>query len=147
EVRHGTPVRVRQFQLAKEVKVVPSMVAQRPDAPTGPNPPWRGHVEPIPFPFRLGISGKLNGDLLDFEATGAWLLAGTEQGMLHAIKTDGSASEMLPRGMLNGQLLSDVHAVLGVVHGFVVAGAQGSTLVAYHYDLNKRVCTGHALGR
>src|SRR5262249_178419 len=145
--KHGTPIRVRQFCVAKGESAVSYVARLEQSTNTAaPRTSWTGNVEPIPFPFRLGISGRLSSDLLDFDAAGSWLLAATQYGVLQGIKTDGSTVEMLPRGMLDGQLLAEVHAVLGVVNGFVVAGATGSTLLAFHYDFPSRACKAHVLG-
>jgi hypothetical protein len=54
--------------------------------------------------------------------------------------------EVLPRGMLEGQLLTTVDHVLGVSGGFVVGGRVGPHLVAIHYDFPRRTVTSYWIG-
>src|SRR5262249_11367351 len=68
---------------------------------------------------------------------------------------DGTRREVLPRGYLNGQLLKDVDAVLGVNDGFVVCGRFGASvqawkagqlqIVAFHYDFHHRRVRGYLI--
>ena len=108
--------------------------------------PWRGDVEPVPFPFRLGVTTKLQPHLLCFDDGGEWLLAGAGQGLLHLARVDGTHTETPPRGMYEGEVLTNVFAALGVAGGFVVAGRLGKWLVAMHYNLETRKCSAHLLG-
>lgn len=144
QVKHGTPVALSQFRVDMS-KATP----QAPSAPAGGRGaalPWQGEVEPVPFPFRLGITPKLQPHLLCFDSGGEWLLAGAGQGMLHLARVDGSHSEILPRGLHQAKVLTSVSAILGVIGGFVVTGCVGKWLVAMHYDLEARKCTAHLLG-
>ena len=50
------------------------------------------------------------------------------------------------RGMIDGQSLSKVHAVLGVAGGFVVGGVVMSRVVAAYYDFARRSCRMYLLG-
>ena len=93
EVRHGTPIKLRQFH----VDFAPSTPKPRPkvayDGVAGTM--WTGDVEAIPYPFRLGTEAHVTH--FDFDYDGRWLLTVSGQGTLHLWKLDGSAQEMLPR--------------------------------------------------
>ncbi len=67
--------------------------------------------------------------------------------MLHAVLTDGSDFEVLPRGMVNGKVLSAVTGVVGVRVGFVVLGLIDGQLAAIHYHLGTRRCRAYNLGK
>src|SRR5262249_46542374 len=119
ELRHGAPVRLRDFRVDFTRSEPP---AAPPPAPPEPSSPWRRHVEEVGFPFRFGIPGWVGSGQFDFDHAGDWLLTVTEHGLLFAWKTDGSAAEILPRGLLYGAVLTEVDAVVGVAGGFVVLG-------------------------
>jgi hypothetical protein len=104
--------------------------------------PWQGDVEPIGYPFRFGLAGRLM--RFDFDAHGTWLLLAHERGMLQAWRTDGSASEVLPRGFVDGRVLTQIDAVRGVTGGFVVAGHLGDHLILIHYDMARRTAIAYA---
>jgi uncharacterized protein (TIGR03066 family) len=143
ELRHGVPVPLSQFRV-NLAPPAPERVARKTElAPPGP---WSGDVEPVGFPFRLGIGGPVGADLFDFDQTGEWLLTASQHGMLHAWKTDGSGHEVLPRALLEGTLLTNVQAVVGVAGGFVVGGQVKDRVVAAHYRLGRRTCTLYILG-
>jgi hypothetical protein len=143
EVRHGTPVKLRHFRVDVSAPA-PAPEAQRPaaEAPGG----WRGDVEPIGFPFRFGVGSPIGKDLFDFDAEGEWLLTGTKHGMLYAWKVDGTAMEVLPRGMIGGELLTEVEAVVGVAGGFVIAVRIRHQSVLVHYDFATRTCKNYNVG-
>jgi len=134
EMRHGAPVPVRQFKVA------------RPPAPPLPRPkltdypgelaPWRGDVEPIGFPFRFGVASPIVS--FDFDYTGEWLLTATRDGLLHAYRTSGGDWEILPRGMWQNRPLARPDTVLGVRGGFVIGGYIDRQPLAFHYDFNGR---------
>ncbi len=114
---------------------------------TGPDPRgWRGDVEPVPFPFRFGVIHRIERPLFDFDHASRWLLLCTHRGLLHAWKLDGSRAEVLPRAVVEGEVLEQVDAVLGVADGFVVGGRVGKSLVAMHYDFGSRTARAHVLG-
>jgi hypothetical protein len=92
----------------------------------------------VPFPFRFGLGGNHEPFLFAFDPPGEWLLASLQHGLLLLLRRDGSRHEMLPRALVEGRLLTDVHAVLGVSGGFVVAGAVAGVVVAVYYDLGQR---------
>jgi hypothetical protein len=144
ELRHGVPVKVRHFRVDFSVPAPPPPA--RPAARPGTALPWLGDVEPIGFPFRFGLGSPVQKGLFAFDDAGEWLLTVSGGGMLHAWKTDGSGTEVLPRGMCNGCLLTRIDAVLGVAGGFVVGGTVNRALTALHYDFAARTCTAHLLG-
>ena len=137
EVRHGDPVTIGQFHL--------DLSAPAPAPRIEPCTPWKGDCEPVGFPFRFGLASNHERFLFAFDHAGAWLLTAAQFGMLCASRSDGSAHEILPRVVIGGKLLTDVHQVLGVSGGFVVAGSvAGVGLVAAHYDFSTRIVKSHA---
>jgi hypothetical protein len=140
ELKRGAPVAVRQFRVDFAAAAPPPTKAAAPPAGV-----WRGDVEPIGFPFRLGLGGPVDGGLLEFDHAGRWLLTVSDGGLLHAWRTAGGDVDVLPRGMYDGQLLAKPLAVAGVAGGFVVAGRLKDRLVAFHYDLGRRVCKAHLI--
>jgi hypothetical protein len=138
EVRHGVAVPRSRFHVEPERAATPPQpTAAEPDAP------WRGDVEPVGFPFRFGVGVREQPFHFAFDRAGDFLLTATHNGVLHLTRTDGSRTEVLPRGMVDSRLLTDVQAVLGVAGGFVVCGAVGGPGVAVHYDLGSRTVRAH----
>jgi hypothetical protein len=148
EVRHGTAVPLSRFRVDLSAGMNAPATAKpvRPAPPADPAAPWSGDVEPIGFPFRFGITGKIPDGLYDFDGSGEWLLVASLPGMLHAVRTDGSGTEVLPRPLLGRALLTKPQAVVGVAGGFVVLGPTGSDLAAAHYDFRSRTCQVYRLG-
>jgi tetratricopeptide (TPR) repeat protein len=136
ELRRGLPVPLGRFRLDLDVPG-PARLA-------GPAGEWRGEVEPVGYPFRFGPGGNHEPLLFAFDQAGEWLLAALQHGLLLLMRRDGSAHEMLPRALVEGRLLSDVHGVLGVTGGFVVTGGVPGQVVAVHYDLASRQVNVHA---
>jgi len=123
ELRHGSPVTLARFRVDLSQKGEP------------PAPPpieqtfgWAGDIEPVGFPFRFGLIGRIQA--FAFDAAGEVLLLASSNGILHAHRPTGP-DEVLPRGWYKGELLRDVDAILGVPGGFVVAGHNRSALVAF----------------
>jgi hypothetical protein len=95
------------------------------------------------MPFRFGVGSA--GDLFlhfAFDHAGEWLLTETHGGYLYATRTDGSRTEVLPRGAIAGQVVGNVDCVLGVAGGFVVTTRQPA-VAALHYDFATRTCKAH----
>lgn len=110
---------------------------------------WTGDIEPVPFPFRVGLLAEPQ--MFGFDATGEWLVIVSQNGILHGLAFDGSAAEVLPRAFHGSVVLDQVDAVLGVAGGVVVcgrtnAGTQQLQQVAVHYDRATRRVTSHLLG-
>jgi hypothetical protein len=61
EFKHGTPVALRQFRV--DYSTAPAEPARVPPLDTGK---WTGDVEPIGFPFRFGVGGKIGDTSFDF---------------------------------------------------------------------------------
>jgi hypothetical protein len=149
ELRHGTAVSLTRFRVD---------VTQRVPEPKVPQPaeamaviasalPWRGDVEAIGYPFRFGLPHQMLQGRFDFSQSGKWIMVACERGQLLAAWTDGSATEILPRGVSDGQALLNPETILGVVGGFVVAGQIGNQVTAFHYDMAERTCRVHKLGQ
>jgi hypothetical protein len=120
ELRRGGSVRLRSFRvdLTAATAVRPSAT---PTAPAAGERPWTGDIEPVPFPARMGLFGKVRH--LAFDAAGEWLLAVGPRGLLHLSRVgDSGPPELLPRGFRDGAVLSHVEAVLGTAGGFAVCG-------------------------
>jgi hypothetical protein len=144
EWRSGVSIKVGEFRVDFSP---PSGQVRRPATSSGPDPRgWRGDVEPVPFPFRFGVTHKIERPLFDFDHVAEWLLLCTQRGILHAWKLDGAAAEVLPRAMVDGEVLEQVDVVLGVAEGFVVGGRIGKSQVAMHYDFASRTAKAYSLG-
>ncbi len=142
EVRRGMRLLLSRCRVA-----IPEGAAVARESASVAEGAWRGDVEPIGFPFRLGAIHPIEDGAYDFDESGDWLLAACGKlGFFHAWRVDGSAMEMLPRPIIDGRPLCPVEAVLGVAGGFVVAGRRGDDLVAAHYDFAGRICTAHVIG-
>jgi hypothetical protein len=149
ELRRGVPVSLARFKVAAE-KPAPRRRADDPkrEQLREPFDPWRGDLEPIPFPFRFGVSGKRAGTVLDFDASGEWVLVASWRGYLHLARTDGSRLELLPRGVVaaaGNAPLERVDAVMGLMSGFVVVGVVNKRLTVVHYNLATRHARVHVL--
>jgi hypothetical protein len=144
EVKHGVPLALSRFRVDMTPKG-PPLPVPRPSR-ASPLDPWTGDVEAVPYPFRFGTVQTQILFHYDFDESGDWLLNASHDGTLHLMRIDGSGFEILPRGMVEGNVLNQVQAVRGVAGGFVVGGIVKGVLVAAHYDFTSRVCHVHALG-
>lgn len=133
QMRHGLPVRLGRFALDLDLPL-PATATPGPE----PSGEWRGPLEPVGFPFRFGPGGNHEPFLFAFDADSRHLLAALPHGLLLLMKRDGTASELLPRVLFDGRLMSDVHGIVSVWGGFVVTGSMMGQLLAAHYDLATR---------
>ena len=148
ELRRGWPVVLGRSRVELGVfpSTVPSVTA---DAPLGQPKSWTGDLEPIPFPFRCGILDRvsnLNGELchlVDFDKSGERILVAGRHGLLTTCRIDGNEMEILPRPMLDGEVMRPVRIVIGVAGGFVLVGNRKGGPVLAHYDFSTRTCTLH----
>jgi hypothetical protein len=150
EIRHGTPVKLGQYHIdlsARNQRAPLDRVEPRRRTQASAYTPWRGDVEPVPYPFWAGLAGRVVGGFFDFDYEGRWLLVVSELGMLHACKLDGTQAEVLPRGYVNDSVQLNPEVVLGVAGGFVVAGALAGEIVAVHYDLLSRRAKAYVIPR
>jgi hypothetical protein len=140
EVRHGAPVRLRQFH----VDFVAARVIPPPPLPAAAaGQAWQGDVEPIPFPFRMGIDGNIVH--FDFDHEGRHVLTVSNQGLLNLWNLDGARQECLPRPYHHGVLLREVEEILGVAGGFVLTKHVSDRYLLAHYDLRRRCCKVHVI--
>ena len=116
EMRHGTAVAIRQLHV--DFAQEPSEPAETMAKPEPVPGSWTGAVEPIGFPFRFGVEGKI--EAFDFDQNERWLLTASRQGMLHLWEVGGSLVEILPRAFYQNTILTEPHAIVGVHGGFVV---------------------------
>jgi hypothetical protein len=149
ELRHGTSVSLTRFRVDMTQRVPEPKVPQPVEAASvvASALPWRGDVEAIGYPFRFGLPHQMLEGRFDFSQSGKWILVACDRGQLFAAWTDGSATEILPRGVSDGQALLNPEIILGVTGGFVVAGQIGDQVTAFHYDLAERTCRAHKLGQ
>jgi hypothetical protein len=143
-LRHGTPVKLSQFQVDFSVASTPVEDDTEPLRPAEPLAGWRGDVEPVPFPFRFGVVQGQSPHLFDFDLSCEWLVEVGQRGVLHAWQPDGPGIEVLPRGFVDGATLNQVDALLGVAGGVVAGGVVRGKPVAVHYDFAHRKVTAHA---
>jgi hypothetical protein len=157
------PVAVRSFKVdLAAAEAVPAAAAPRPRPAVAHPTAWTGDVEPVPFPFRPGLIAEPI--LLGFSAEGDVCVAVSRSGIPHAIRTDGSPVEVLPRAFHGRAVLRKVEAVLGVANGVVLGGllttgpGASQTIipevespavfyVAAHYDFGTRRVRVHGFGR
>ncbi|WP_435016010.1 hypothetical protein TA3x_003568 [Tundrisphaera sp. TA3] len=140
EWRHGAKVPIAAFR-----------VDPRPDpAPAGPRRgdprAWSGDIEPVPFPFRMGLDDQRGAVDFAFDHDAHRLALTGLGGMLHAWSLDGSAAETLPRGLAGGAPMADVTNVVGVANGFFAGGLTASaSLAGVHYDYATRTVRSYHL--
>ncbi|MGP0063261.1 MAG: hypothetical protein ACLQGP_06605 [Isosphaeraceae bacterium] len=149
ELRHGWPVRLgrSRVELGEPASEPPRAVpaSSRLALPRS----WAGDLDPIPFPFRCGILDRissLHGDLcrhIDFDESGERILVVGRHGLLFAARVDGGESEVLPRPMIDGEVMRPVRTVIGVAGGFVLVGYHKGFPELAHYDFHDRRCTLH----
>jgi len=150
-----TAIRNFRVDLVAAEAARPEVELTQPRSATGDYGEWIGAVEPIPFPFRVGLVAEAQA--FAFDADGEWLVTVGQNGVLHGLTLDGSPAEVLPRAFLNGVVLHQVDAVLGVTGGVVVCGRTQSERephvrpqqldqVVAHYDRATRHVTVHNLG-
>jgi hypothetical protein len=142
ELRGGVPVSLLRFRVDLDPPR-PAATQPRPLAapPRVVRPPWRGDIEPVPFPFVFGGSTQgSDGCRFVFDAGGEYLLLASHccGSLLQLTRIPDGRTEVLPRPVWQGELLSSIQTLLGVAGGFVVAGVVSGWLVAAHYDLRER---------
>jgi hypothetical protein len=145
ELRHGEPTTLRRARVNFAAAHEPPPAEPAPDV-AAPGV-WMGAVETIPFPFRFGLTGRVQS--LAFDRSGRRLAVLGPHGMIHVVHLDTGRSEILPRGYLWGfdsERLFQAEHLLGVAGGFVAAGVADGLAYAVHYDLDTRVARAHMLG-
>src|SRR5262249_49274634 len=140
QIREGGIVPIRRFRM-DFTPPVPEEGKSKVDA--SPYAAWTGDIEPIPFPFRFGLTDRVID--LAFDTGGRRLMVASVSGFLHVWTLADGAVDLVPRGCREGQVLKDVQAVLGVENGFVVCGRLGPALVAVNYDFDHRTAALHTL--
>ncbi len=124
--------------------IVPPETLPPPSANTRPG--WTGDVEPIGFPFQLGLYQPFEGRLMDFDEAGEWLFLVSVPGFVFAWNIISGRVEVLPRGMVGSPPLTKVAALVGVADGVVTAGWVDGRLILVHHDMVRRRVRAHDLG-
>ncbi|CAN5871620.1 hypothetical protein BH23PLA1_BH23PLA1_18920 [soil metagenome] len=137
-LRHGRPVKLAAFRVDWPVRSATRSMPPEPAPSRYRDRPWVGDVEPIGFPFRFGLVDRPDRPRFAFDIDGEHLLLAGSNGLLHCWSIETNDLEILPRGMVRGQVLRQIDAVLGVGGGFVVAGRVDDRLAAVHYRLLDR---------
>jgi hypothetical protein len=142
ELRRGSPVNLARCR----VEIRP--VLERSTPPSAPPSPatWTGDVEPIGYPFRIGLMGQVSPRLFDFDESGEWLFVGSANATIHAWRIDGTREEILPRGLCRDEPLTTLDTLVGVAGGFLVIGANRLGQAAVHYDIVARRARSVFLG-
>jgi hypothetical protein len=143
ELRHGIALPIRQFRV--DFTAASQTVSLSPSTNPGG---WRGAVEPIGFPFRFGSHHRPGHDhLFAFDHDGTFLVTADLDGLLRVWRAEGPNSlELLPRPLLNGQLLGKIEAVVGVIGGLVMIARGPEGLAAAYYNFDNRMCSVYPLG-
>jgi hypothetical protein len=147
ELVNGLPV------ILSRCRVHASDYAQPAPAPVSGarRPAWRGHVEPIGFPFCCGVLERIEnrsapGALtVDFDEEGVRVLFIGRHGLISTWRIDGTDAEILPRPLVNVRSAPASQSVIGVAGGFVLVGQHRERLVLAHYDFTSRTCAVHTL--
>lgn len=149
ELKRGRPITLSRCRVEINDATAPRPPAAGRSA-VMPRTAWQGDIEPIPFPFRCGllVSGRmysaLGCRLIDFDEAGGRILVILRQGQLCSYQVDGIDAEILPRPVVNGNLMRPISTVLGVAGGFVLIGSQRAGPILAHYDFPTRTCRVHA---
>lgn len=133
ELRRGETVSIRKFQLVKPRREREPVVEVKPDQP------FKGPVEPVPFPFRFGLVGAVTDLAMDTE--GRHLFTACINGQLHAWSLEGEQVELLPRPLYGNQLPHYLERLVGVRGGVVAVydhDVHGDQTVVAHYDMVAR---------
>ena len=150
ELRGGWPVVLGRSRVDLGVLINPR-VSTTPATGRRPERPWRGDLEPIPFPFRTGILDRVStaqsndGHHFDFDEAGERILVAGNRGLLTAFRIDGLEAETLPRPVVSGEAMGPVWMVIGFVGGFAAVYHHPRLPVIAHYDFSTRTCTIHRM--
>lgn len=147
EWRGGGVVRLRSFRTDLAGALATKAKWPRREATVASDRPlWTGDVEPVPFPFAVGL--VTNAERAAFDTENEWVMTAGRDGALSLLKLDGSPPEVVPRASRDGLVMTVVEAVLGMPGGFVVCGRlpqvrpnAPADVVAAHFDLGRRRVT------
>jgi hypothetical protein len=147
ELRRGLPIVLRRCR----INFAEAASSASPAVPSTGRPPWKGVIEPIPFPFRCGTLERIDSPQsdgrrhFDFDQAGERVLVVGRYGLLFSWMIDGTDAETLPRPLVDGEVIRPQKTVLGVAGGFVLVNSyQGRQRLA-HYDFPSRSCTLHSI--
>jgi hypothetical protein len=148
ELRRGLPVVLTRCRVNLAEDAASSATPSTP-APRTHAMAWTGEVEQIPFPFQCGALDRIDspqGDErrhFDFDEAGERILIVGRYGMLFNWRIDGADAEVLPRSLVDGEVLRPVKTVIGVAGGFVLVGRRQRNQILTHYDFPTRTCRVH----
>jgi hypothetical protein len=145
ELRRGLPVVLARSRITiteeRAATVIPSSAA-----PLAMGRGWKGNVERIPFPFQCGTLDRIDCPQndgrchFDFDEAGERILVVGRFGLLFCWRIDGTDVEILPRPLVDGEVLRAPRTVIGVAGGFVVVCRHHPNQVLAHYDFPTRTC-------
>lgn len=121
EWRGGGVVRLRSFRV--DLAGALSAQQKRPERArpvVSDRPMWTGDVEPVQFPFAVGLVTDV--EHAAFDQNNEWLMTAGRDGALSLVKLDGSPPQVPPRSWGDGLVLSTVEAIFGMAGGFAVCG-------------------------
>lgn len=121
EWQHTGFVSLRDFRvdLATAEKAKPEREATLADAPRTNS--WSGWIEPIPFPFGVGLIDEIH--LVQFDGPSHSLILVSRHGIPHCLDLASGQIEVMPRALYRGVVLSRVHAILPTNDGIVLVGS------------------------
>ena len=150
ELRRGLPVVLARSRITVAEEKA-AAVARSSGAQLGTGSAWKGNVEKVPFPFQCGILERIDSPQtddrrhFDFDEAGERVLVVGRFGLLFCWRIDGTDAEILPRPLVDGEILRPVKTVVGVAGGFVVVGSHKRNQVLAHYDFPTRTCNVHTM--
>jgi hypothetical protein len=150
ELRRGRPVVLGRSRV--DVAAESAGGSPAPGLPVlAPVAAWNGEVEPAGFPFRCGVLDYFDSPYddglrhFDFDEAGQRILAIGCSGLLFCWRIDETEGEILPRPVVEGEVLRPLRTVIGVAGGFVLLGCRKDRLILAHYHFPTRTCTLHAV--
>jgi hypothetical protein len=150
ELRGGMPVVLGRSRInIVDDPIVPESPPSRPHL--AGRRLWKGSVESIPFPFHCGTLDRIDSPQndgrrhFDFDESGDQVLVVGRYGLIFTWRIDGTEFEILPRPLIDHEVMRPVKTVLGVAGGFVLVSYRQGCPVLAHYDLRARHCIVHRI--
>jgi hypothetical protein len=113
-------VSVRQFRVDLGTAERAKSDSVEPQTGVFPTGAWTGAVEPIPFPFGVGLIDEIT--LVNFDGSSERLVMVSRHGIPHSLDVTTGRVEVLPRAFHRGAVLKSVQAILPTSDGVVLVG-------------------------